>query len=356
MKDSETFEEIKAIIKELSVGEDAKKSIDKTFDKTQQGEDVTEEEIQQVKEATKKSRYVRKISELSIDYSEKLLDRTRQGFHIVLIMYVIGFGVGIALIALAMGLAISGKDTDGLVTVFFGSAGVIDIGFLLYKPAEKIQQSRGVASRLLAPFMEWQFVSIWSGKLFGKLYEDFESCTNKDQAFEKMVELLKLKVTLTEKLVVSMKDATSDIKTDDKPKIQESTAKLLENDKKNLSKATGAAEDKLDYTGWKIIKQEKEFSLGEDKGEGLEKLFWASKHEDTELKKELTDEEIKEQCEKTPEPDKPKKQCSEDSKVVKKWKQWSLFKHEKEDKWKLRCYNNIQWRCIKIPSQVANKK
>lgn len=70
------------------------------------------------------------------------MHRASQGFHAVLIMYVIGFGIGIALIALAIALAITGGDKNALVATFFGSAGVMDIGFLLYKPAEKIQQSR----------------------------------------------------------------------------------------------------------------------------------------------------------------------------------------------------------------------
>ena len=53
MKDSETIDEMKGIFKELSVGKEAKESIEKTFEKTKQGEEISEEEIAKVKEAAK---------------------------------------------------------------------------------------------------------------------------------------------------------------------------------------------------------------------------------------------------------------------------------------------------------------
>lgn len=351
MENDDTFKTLKDIVAELSDDKN-KDIIKKAMGKIGKGEKLDDDEKKCIHELTDDARYVKKISNNAIEFSNELQKRTSLGFLIVLGMYVVAFAVGIVLIAYSMYYASNTKDPNEYLAAFFGAIGVADLMILLYKPAQKIQESRANASQLLAAFMEWQFVSIWSGKLFGKLYKEFDACDNKKDLFEKMKTILNLKVTLTNNLVKTMNDSTKEEpeeKQEAKP--QDNSVKYLENDKKNLAKATGIPEGKLDYTDLKVIKQQKEFVLGIDKnkGKGSTEQFWTAKKIDKEFKKEPTEDEIKKEFESIEGFVEPKHKCSEGTSWDggKEWKQWSLLNHQKEEKWILRFYNNKQWKCGK---------
>jgi len=155
---------------------------------------------------------VRILSRKSKIFTQKLYNRTTFSFAIVLIMYIIAFAVGIILIGFSIKLAFYSTTPNEYLASFFGAAGVFDISFLLYKPAKQIQRSRGNATQLWMAFLEWQYISIWSGKTYRILFDalngkpsDVLNPKNDPTAFlEQMIKILKMKSKTTVNLIESI--------------------------------------------------------------------------------------------------------------------------------------------------------
>ena len=147
---------------------------------------------------------VRDLSDRSKIFTEKLYKRTTLSFLIVLTMYVIAFAVGIILIGFSLKLAFDSTTPNDYLASFFGAAGVFDISFLLYKPAKQIQRSRGNATQLWMAFLEWQYISIWSGKTYHKLFNILKTPNDQTFILEQMVKILKIKSETTVNLIESI--------------------------------------------------------------------------------------------------------------------------------------------------------
>jgi len=147
---------------------------------------------------------VRILSRQSKSFTRRLLSRTLKSFSVVLAMYIMAFAVGIILIGSSLILALSSSTPNVYLASFFGAAGVFDISFLLYKPAKEIQRSRGNATQLWMAFSEWQYVSIWSGKTYNKLFKIFDDAKNQTTLLEQMIKILKMKAETTAVLIESI--------------------------------------------------------------------------------------------------------------------------------------------------------
>ena len=119
-------------------------------------------------------------------------------------MYIIAFAIGIILIGFSIKLAFDSTTPNEYLATFFGAAGVFDISFLLYKPAKQIQRSRGNATQLWMAFLEWQYISIWSGKTYNKFFKILIPTTEQTIIVEQMVKILKMKSETTVNLIESI--------------------------------------------------------------------------------------------------------------------------------------------------------
>lgn len=81
----------------------------------------------------------------------------------------------------------------GTMSGIFGVGGIIDITILLFRPARDLQRSRASASQLAMALNEWQFISIWSGKVIGLLYENLKQKQDEQASLKSIKELLTLK-------------------------------------------------------------------------------------------------------------------------------------------------------------------
>jgi len=147
---------------------------------------------------------VRDLSDQSKIFTQKLYNRTKFSFGIVLIMYIIAFAIGIILIGFSIKLAFDSTTPNEYLATFFGAAGVFDISFLLYKPAMQIQRSRGNATQLWMAFLEWQYISIWSGKTYNKFFKILKPTTEQTTILEQMLKILKMKSETTVNLIESI--------------------------------------------------------------------------------------------------------------------------------------------------------
>ncbi|KAF6245506.1 hypothetical protein [Nitrosopumilus sp. b2] len=134
-----------------------------------------------------------KISDPNKEKLEKyvlgLLEKTSTGFSVVLVMYTIAFAVGVGLIIAALVLAIQNNDAaNNILSVFFGTAGTIDIVLLMYRPAREIQRSRVNASKLAASVSEWFSISRGLDVAYKKLLTEGDIKTNSEE-IKKIVEL-----------------------------------------------------------------------------------------------------------------------------------------------------------------------
>jgi len=146
---------------------------------------------------------VRELSAQSTIFTQKLLDRTLTSFGIVLILYILAFVVGLILIGVSLKLALDSPTTNEYLASFFGAAGVFDISFLLYKPAQQIQRSRGNATQLWMAFSEWLYISIWSGKTYHRLFTILENSSDQT-ILAQMLKILKIKAETTVNLIESI--------------------------------------------------------------------------------------------------------------------------------------------------------
>jgi len=150
------------------------------------------------------TRDVRKLSDKSRDFTNKLLDRTILSFGVVLTLYVIAFAIGIILIIFSISLASNSTTPNEYLASFFGAAGVLDISFLLHKPAKEIQRSRANATQLWMAFSEWRYVSIWSGKTYYELFKILQTTNDHTTLLGLMIKILKLKSETTVNLIESI--------------------------------------------------------------------------------------------------------------------------------------------------------
>jgi hypothetical protein len=84
----------------------------------------------------------------------KVIDEIDKGFERSMLMYTITFYVGIGVIIYSIVSTITfGQNTFNLV---FGAVGVLDvISFLVFKPTEDLQKSRGNLAQLISAFLAW---------------------------------------------------------------------------------------------------------------------------------------------------------------------------------------------------------
>ncbi len=164
------------------------------------GDEPTEESKQKLKQESHTS-VPDKNKERLEEYLLNLLEKTSSGFTVVLIMYVIAFATGIGLIITALILAAQdGEGTNGLVTVFFGTAGTIDIVLLMYRPAREIQRSRANASKLAASVSEWFSISRGLDVAYKKLLVQGNIKDN----FDVIKQIVELRRDTTIKLIETM--------------------------------------------------------------------------------------------------------------------------------------------------------
>ena len=110
----------------------------------------------------------------SIDMSKEMhariigtLKDIDNGFKKVMVMYMITFyvGIGLILVACVGSLLAAGRE----FTLLSGSIGVIDVvAFLIFKPAESLQQSRGTLAQLISAFLTWYSDSKNSMQIYKK--------------------------------------------------------------------------------------------------------------------------------------------------------------------------------------------
>ena len=206
MMENKNFQILIDFVKDVTVCDDKeKRKLEGILETIKKEGSVTNEDVIFLEEIKDPDKQVKQMSQDAIKFSNELHRRSTIGFVMVMVMYVVAFGFGIALLTSALYFAFLEKPDTTLV-VFFGTSGGLDLAFLLYKPAKEIIKSRASATQLLAIFKELQFVSIWSGKTYGKLYKGLE--VNKDGAnketFEQMIKLLTLKTDLAIKFIATI--------------------------------------------------------------------------------------------------------------------------------------------------------
>lgn len=82
------------------------------------------------------------------------LDDIDNGFKKVMIMYLITFYLGIGLIVLSCLFSILSAGRE--ITLLSGGLGLADVvAFLIFKPAESLQRSRGSLAQLISAFLTW---------------------------------------------------------------------------------------------------------------------------------------------------------------------------------------------------------
>lgn len=98
-----------------------------------------------------------KTTEMREQLRQKLLtviDEIDKGFRRSMLMYTVTFFFGIAIILFSIvSTVVYGQNTFNLI---FGALGVLDIvAFLVFKPTEDLQRSRGNLAQLISAFLAW---------------------------------------------------------------------------------------------------------------------------------------------------------------------------------------------------------
>lgn len=101
-----------------------------------------------------------------------VLEQIDSGFKKVMFMYTIAFYLGIILVASSV-LIFVFKQGDKS-SLFFGGIGILDlVAFLVFKPAEDLQISRGNLAQLLAAFLCWiNDNKVWSQFISNKVKKE----------------------------------------------------------------------------------------------------------------------------------------------------------------------------------------
>lgn len=106
-------------------------------------------------------RSAQKLPSSSLNMSEELrrrilrvIDEVDRGFKNVMQMYLIAFYMGIVLISAGSLATLYFGENKFLL--LFGSIGILDvIAFVVFKPVEDLQRSRGNLAQLVAAFLTW---------------------------------------------------------------------------------------------------------------------------------------------------------------------------------------------------------
>lgn len=106
-------------------------------------------------EESPQEKQAKKVSDHINDSLIETLNQITKGFKIVMIMYTIAFYFGILLIIIAV-LPIFFNISNETYSAIFGGLGIIDLtAFLVFKPAEDLQYSRGNLARIMTAFTTW---------------------------------------------------------------------------------------------------------------------------------------------------------------------------------------------------------
>jgi hypothetical protein len=92
----------------------------------------------------------------------KVIDEIDKGFARSMLMYTISFYVGIGVVIYSIVSTIAfGQNSFNLI---FGAIGVLDIiAFLIFKPTQDLQRSRGNLAQLISAFLTWYSnMTVWS--------------------------------------------------------------------------------------------------------------------------------------------------------------------------------------------------
>lgn len=104
----------------------------------------------------------------------KVIDEIDKGFARSMLMYTITFYVGIGVVIYSIVSTIAfGQNSFNLI---FGAIGVLDIiAFLVFKPTEDLQRSRGNLAQLISAFLTWYSNMTAWGFLNKKILESNDS-------------------------------------------------------------------------------------------------------------------------------------------------------------------------------------
>jgi len=112
--------------------------------------------------------------------------QTVSGFHTTMVMYIVSFYLGVALLVTAIVFAIVAKSS--LFTIIFGSIGTLDLlTFFITKPPLSLQASRSEQAKLNAAFYSW-FLDLMNWNAFYLQYSqvgqtiDFDVMKNVSEA------------------------------------------------------------------------------------------------------------------------------------------------------------------------------
>ena len=84
----------------------------------------------------------------------QVIDEVDTGFKQVMKMYTIAFYAGLVIVMFSFIGTITLQDN--MFTLIFGGVGILDVvAFLIFKPAEDLQRSRGNLAQLVSAFLTW---------------------------------------------------------------------------------------------------------------------------------------------------------------------------------------------------------
>lgn len=90
---------------------------------------------------------------------KRTLDQIDKAYRSTMLMYQISFYLGVALIIVAVGVALMGRDA--LLPAVFGGLGMADIlAFFLLKPQERLQASRASLAQVQTALYNWYIDSV----------------------------------------------------------------------------------------------------------------------------------------------------------------------------------------------------
>ena len=256
---------------------------------------------------------------------------------------------GLAILAFYFGI-LWGGDSN-LILSIVPMAIIIFFGVMALSTRHEItsqSQTKGIMRKSLTATLVLVFVVIIAISFSGKLVVD--------QSNKLIIEKLTNEFTYVIITIIAFYFGTKSVREflkikagekEDKKK-EEPTKAMGELDKKNLDKAKEVGTLQIDDTNWNIIKQKDKFKVGTDKEKEQNKpaQYWTSTlKEKDDFTKEPTTVEIEALEKSLIDPKEPSRQCEGTWIKKEDWKQWTMFKHKSEEKWKLRGYSNIQWEC-----------
>lgn len=254
-----TKEEVEEKCRVLTEQFDIKKTEDLLQKIQQEGFDINQlkkEELDHIEKALVKSDKTYELKQISSQtktFGEKLNYANLKSFKKVENMYRVGFYTGVLLIVSAIVIFMHNSifgttgDAGNILSGIFGVLGVADMLLLLYTPVRELQKSRGNISKLSALFIEWQYISSWTGKTYSELYQKLKNKEGLDTKTEKLLNemrwIIDLKSDTTIKLAKLMAEVSTHTETNNlkvtitsKPEAPEINSKIeLEADVHGIS-------------------------------------------------------------------------------------------------------------------------